>query len=291
MVRTAQTHRSKPRKSKPMNDLIPIKGQRKVILGELTSPIEKGDIIFSTTPIFPTLISELLSSHCSGCLKTAQQISEDSNIDIDKVEERMLKCSRCQVHVFCSVKCYASTWCSLNDECRGLANNPGWIPNTIARLVAKVLSSRRFGREVGSKKSLMDRIALKLITITQLYDPLPDYPDTNFTHVNEETLKIHDSVIQLLAQPKYEGETLIYTVQFCQYHIDEDDGFETLMGRVCTIIAPSYLRSLPYAVLCGALMLCPEDLLMPVDVVRHISKSRRYGTIPQFIEDSPLLQT
>ncbi|KAK6909752.1 hypothetical protein I203_103774 [Kwoniella mangroviensis CBS 8507] len=244
MVRTAQTHRSKPRKSKPMNDLIPIKGQRKVILGELTSPIEKGDIIFSTTPIFPTLISELLSSHCSGCLKTAQQISEDSNIDIDKVEERMLKCSRCQVHVFCSVKCYASTWCSLNDECRGLANNPGWIPNTIARLVAKVLSSRRFGRE--------------------LYDPLPDYPDTNFTHVNEETLKIHDSVIQLLAQPKYEGETLIYTVQFCQYHIDEDDGFETLMGRISSCLLTLY-----------------DTSANPVGM----------GLSPQFIEDSPLLQT
>ncbi|WWC94544.1 hypothetical protein V866_001390 [Kwoniella sp. B9012] len=205
-----------------MNNLIPIKGQRKVILGELTSPVGKGDIIFSTTPIFPTLHSGLLSSHCSGCLKTARQISEDLNIDIDKVEERMLKCSRCQVHVFCSVKCYASTWCSLNDECRGLANNPGWIPDTFARLVAKVLTARQSGGE--------------------LYDPLPDYPvaDTDCTHINEETLKIHDSVIQLLAQPKCEGETLIYTVQLCQYHIEEEDGFETLVGRIFSCLFTLY---------------------------------------------------
>ncbi|WVW84180.1 hypothetical protein I302_106210 [Kwoniella bestiolae CBS 10118] len=194
------------------SNLTPVKGERKVVLSEIPSPVEKGDTIHTTTPLLPTLNSALLSTHCSGCLKSAQQLSEELELDLTAMHERMLKCSRCQVHVFCSVKCYASTWCILNDECRGLANNAGWVPCTFPRMVAKVLTARRFGN--------------------QLYDPLPYHPDPGFSLSTKERQKIQDNVIQLLGKLQQEGGETNHHLQLYLYHINDIEEFSSLIKRI-----------------------------------------------------------
>ncbi|KAK8864685.1 hypothetical protein IAR55_001937 [Kwoniella newhampshirensis] len=109
-----------------------------------TSPgVKKGETIYSATPIYTTLNTALLSTHCGGCLLDAGGISEISGKSVRMCETSMIKCGRCKAVQFCSLKCYVHNAFLHHDECRALARRNGAITSTSVRLIAKFVWNRK----------------------------------------------------------------------------------------------------------------------------------------------------
>ncbi|WWD17005.1 hypothetical protein CI109_101441 [Kwoniella shandongensis] len=116
--------------------------RRSVHLSSNSHIIARGKTLLSTTPIFPTLNTALLNTHCGGCLMNAKGISELSGKSVAWCENQMIRCGGCKVMRFCSLKCYANNAYTHFEECRALKRHRFSVPPTLVRLVAKVIWDR-----------------------------------------------------------------------------------------------------------------------------------------------------
>ncbi|WWC89066.1 uncharacterized protein L201_003984 [Kwoniella dendrophila CBS 6074] len=187
------------------------KVERKAELDESSAIALPGEVIYTTVPKLIILNTALLSSHCSGCFKNVHQLSDDWKIPIEDAKEKTLTCSRCNVHTFCSLKCYASNWLLLLQECKGLSRSPGWLPSTIARLLASVLAHSRFN---GGLKKMFEYSPGIEALVEQPIDDL------------EETF---EDVIRLIGDSRENDECTEMFLPTSKYHLDSEEDAESFM--------------------------------------------------------------
>ncbi|WVQ79660.1 hypothetical protein IAT38_001760 [Cryptococcus sp. DSM 104549] len=109
-----------------------------------------GQVLVGTTAKHSTLTTGLLATHCSGCLKNAEQLAAEEGRGSEKTcQRRLLACGSCEIVRYCGVKCYAKNAAAHFEECRDLARAKqvsSEIPSTMVRLVCKILRARSRGK-------------------------------------------------------------------------------------------------------------------------------------------------
>nr|XP_019007533.1 uncharacterized protein I206_07795 [Kwoniella pini CBS 10737]OCF46314.1 hypothetical protein I206_07795 [Kwoniella pini CBS 10737] len=198
-----------------MSRLFPVKGQRQVLLGGTDIPAEQGEILFSTTPQFAVLNTILLDTHCSGCLRSPEQISEDTDTDLAEVKNRLLTCI---LPPSLPKRCFAKSAEMHQRECRRLKEIPSWKPSTMARLLAQVLLT--FRDNEGNRRVL---------------DDLPlSYSETsnNLLEFLKDGRFQEDMEILLGTRHKGEGGGYTYTLFETEYGIWDEEEYSSVLRKL-----------------------------------------------------------